>query len=699
VDETIKRDATAPSVDAASLQANSDTPMGGVFNGAFSVAWSGTDASSGIASCTTRSYSGPDTTTGTLTGGCIDNAGNSASGPDYTFGYDATGPVISAVLTRGGAPLPGPDSNGWFNAPFTIDWTADEAGVTCPAATHIDGVADETAGDTVTATCTDAAGNSSQGKFTYKYDQTAPTVDVHASSDANAKGWRNAPFTLTASGEDSLSAGVTCDDPASIGGAADETANGSKNLFCRDAAGNRASESFTYKYDQTAPTAAIALDRDPVNGWYKSEVTGITSFVTSPGAEETSAVACTADQPYSAPDAENASLSGSCVDDAGNASAADTVVFNYDGTAPTFLLTSRTARTGTDGTRDWNNGDVTVVWTCTDVTSGFDRTTDPVTMTDVVSDQVSAEGADQTATGQCTDVAGNSASLAETGINVDKTAPTIADQGIFSGTAGSNGWYTTAIAESFTANDARSGLADCTASFTKFSGPAEEGDAVAISSGSCSDNAGNTRASVDSPAYKIDLTDPTDVTFVGGGIADGGKYYFGFVPAAPTCTGDDTVSGFDHCAVGGYDTSVGAKTLTATAYDKAGRTATATHAYTVSSWTLRGFYAPVDMNGILNTVKGGSTVPLKFEIFAGSSELTDTAYVKSFTTARITCDPNATSDAVETLAATGGTSLRYDTTAGQFIQNWKTPTGVGNCYRATMTTQDGSSLTAAFKIK
>jgi hypothetical protein len=37
--------------------------------------------------------------------------------------------------------------------------------------------------------------------------------------------------------------------------------------------------------------------------------------------------------------------------------------------------------------------------------------------------------------------------------------------------------------------------------------------------------------------------------------------------------------------------------------------------------------------------------------------------------------------------------------AGQFIQNWKTPTGAGNCYRTVMNTPDGSSLTAFFKLK
>ncbi len=55
-------------------------------------------------------------------------------------------------------------------------------------------------------------------------------------------------------------------------------------------------------------------------------------------------------------------------------------------------------------------------------------------------------------------------------------------------------------------------------------------------------------------------------------------------------------------------------------------------------------------------------------------------------------------DAVE-IVSTGGTSLRYDTTGGQFIQNWKTPTGAGTCYSATMTAADGSAITAYFKLK
>jgi hypothetical protein len=32
--------------------------------------------------------------------------------------------------------------------------------------------------------------------------------------------------------------------------------------------------------------------------------------------------------------------------------------------------------------------------------------------------------------------------------------------------------------------------------------------------------------------------------------------------------------------------------------------------------TLSGFYQPVEMDGVVNTIKGGSTVPMKFEVYS-----------------------------------------------------------------------------------
>ncbi|MEZ4861005.1 MAG: PxKF domain-containing protein [Caldilineaceae bacterium] len=116
--------------------------------------------------------------------------------------------------------------------------------------------------------------------------------------------------------------------------------------------------------------------------------------------------------------------------------------------------------------------------------------------------------------------------------------------------------------------------------------------------------------------------------------------------------------------------------------------------------TLTGFYQPVDMNGVWNTVKSGATVPLKFELFAGATEVTDTAVVAAFTSAKVTCG-NGTEDPIgDNLPTTGGTGLRYDPTSGQFINNWQTPKGAaGTCYRVTLKTQDGAALVALFKLK
>jgi YDG domain/MBG domain (YGX type)/Bacterial Ig-like domain (group 3)/Galactose oxidase, central domain/Kelch motif len=122
--------------------------------------------------------------------------------------------------------------------------------------------------------------------------------------------------------------------------------------------------------------------------------------------------------------------------------------------------------------------------------------------------------------------------------------------------------------------------------------------------------------------------------------------------------------------------------------------------YTISAWTLTGFYQPVTMGGIYNTVKGGSTVPLKFHVYQGAqgvNERTDIAAIDGFAVIENSCGAGP-EDPLDFIT-TGGTSLRYDTTARQFIQNWQTPKGPGRCYGVTMTTADGSTLVAFFKTK
>jgi hypothetical protein len=121
--------------------------------------------------------------------------------------------------------------------------------------------------------------------------------------------------------------------------------------------------------------------------------------------------------------------------------------------------------------------------------------------------------------------------------------------------------------------------------------------------------------------------------------------------------------------------------------------------FQIGAWTGLGFYKPVDMNGVVNIVKSGSTVPLKFNVYAGQTEITDLATLNAkFSVKTVSCTTNAlVSD--DLITTTGGTSLRYDTTGRQWVQNWQVPTGASKCYQVTLSTSDGSQLTALFKTK
>ncbi|HSE30295.1 MAG TPA: PxKF domain-containing protein, partial [Pyrinomonadaceae bacterium] len=131
---------------------------------------------------------------------------------------------------------------------------------------------------------------------------------------------------------------------------------------------------------------------------------------------------------------------------------------------------------------------------------------------------------------------------------------------------------------------------------------------------------------------------------------------------------------------------------------------------TIGAWTITGFYQPVDMNTptlfIWNTVKGGSTVPLKFNIYAGPvGPLTERKNVSdvmfgSVQIADIPCNITSGYDSlVDVVTNTGNTVLRYDATGAQFIQNWQTLKQANKCYQVRMTALDGSHIDAYFKTK
>jgi hypothetical protein len=433
--------------------------------------------------------------------------------------------------------------------------------------------------------------------------------------------------------------------------------------------------------DLTGPsiTATVSPAR-PASGWWNIASGAPTvSFVCSDGG---SGLAGTCPDPYTFGGGEDLSYSQTIYDNAGNSATAGVSNIDVDLTAPSITATVSPARPASGW---WNiaSGAPTVSFVCSDGGSGLAGTCpDPYTF---------GEGENQSYSQTVYDNAGNSASNGTSDIDVDLTAPSIT--AIVSPARPASGWWNIASGAptvTYTCGDGTSGVKSCTMRYTFVEGADQS------HTGYAEDNTGNTNSASVSD-IDVDLTAPT-LTWSSVLPADGGVYYYMFVPAEPTCNAVDTLSGPNGCAVTGYGTGLGSHTITATALDVAGNSYSESRTYTVNKWTMNGFFQPVDMGNVWNTVKKGSTVPLKWRIFAGTTELKDISYIRSVMSISVACTAFGTEDAVEEIVTTGGTVLRYDTVGGQFIDNWKVPSTVG-CYRVVMTALDGSQIAAYFKIK
>jgi hypothetical protein len=110
VTRVIKIDATPPTTLRAKASRRPD--YHGWFNRPVKVRWSGADATSGIARCTSVTYRGPNGSPAALTGGCTDRAGNTAVTTVH-FPFDATPPVVRHVTEQSTA---GADVLSWTSS-------------------------------------------------------------------------------------------------------------------------------------------------------------------------------------------------------------------------------------------------------------------------------------------------------------------------------------------------------------------------------------------------------------------------------------------------------------------------------------------------------------------------------------------------------------------------------------------------------
>jgi VCBS repeat protein len=419
------------------------------------------------------------------------------------------------------------------------------------------------------------------------------------------------------------------------------------------------------------------------NGWYVSDVT-VSWTVSDPESTVSSQTGCGS----TTISADTTGTTLTCSATSAGGTARQSVTVKRDATPPTISA----AATTQPHAAGWYSGDVTVHFACNDSVSGVPAGACPLNQ------PLSTEGTAVSSTAQTvTDAAGNISSASNVvTVKIDKTAPSVA-------CAAPDGlWHATDVSLGCTAVDALSGLASTGDTNFQLSTSVPAGTETAnaaTGNHTVADAVGNTTTAgplggnkVDKKAPSITLSQPTAATYqlnqavaASYSCSDGGS-------GAATCAGPVSNGA-------ALDTSTaGTRTFTVTATDNVGNTSSQGVSYTVT-YRFSGFLQPVDNPNTVNTGKAGRTYPIKFQLTdASGAFVSSLGAVKSITYQSTSCGAFSgdASDPLEA-EATGGTSLRYDSTANEYVYNWTTPSTKG-CSTLFVTLDSGQVFPAYFNL-
>jgi microsomal dipeptidase-like Zn-dependent dipeptidase len=451
--------------------------------------------------------------------------------------------------------------------------------------------------------------------------------------------------------------------------------NNDLSYFATDKAGNvEDSNSLAVKIDRTAPgiTAAQAPAANAL-GWNSGQV--VVSFTCTDALSGIQS--CASPQTLSSEVAGQV-VTGAATDYAGNIKQSNALTVRIDKTAPGITAAQAPAANALG----WNSGAVVVSFTCTDALSGIQSCTSPQTL--------SSEVAGQVVTGTATDNADNVKQSNALTVRIDKTAPGIT--AAQSPPANASGWNNSTVTVNFTCTDALSGIQSCTSPqplSNEGVGQSATGEAV--------DSADNS-ASLTVTDINIDKTVPVVAIT---GVTDAAVYIVGNVPEAG-CSTSDALSGVETNAgvavTGGGPNNVGSYSVTCSgAQDVAGNVNSSSASYDVH-YPFSEFVATVANPPLVNTLKAGRNVPLKFGL--GGDYGLNVLQGGAPTSIRIGCTSLAVEDVVEETAISPGASLfSYDPLTSLYQFNWKTAKNwSGTCRRLLLTLDDGTVHAADFKF-
>jgi hypothetical protein len=354
---TVKRDATAP---VATVTATPAPNANGWNNGLVTVSFTGTDATSGIASCSAVvTVSTEGAAQASPVGTCTDVAGNVSAVVSATVSIDKTPPTVAISAPASGATYPqGAAVTASYTCADTLSGIASCVGSVASGAA----VNTATAGTfTFTVTAIDKAGNATASSVNYTVTGGvtggAPTITPTVVGTLGQNGWYTSDVTV------SFAVAPTGGELEKEGcGTRTITQNTAGLVLTCTASNNKGttSQMVTIKRDASAPKVSFS-ESPAANGfdWQHSAV--VISFRCS----SISGIASCPSPATLATEGGAQSVSGTAVNNAGLSANVTSPAINIDLTPPTVTLS-----TPANGAVYALNSVVTASYACADVLSG-----------------------------------------------------------------------------------------------------------------------------------------------------------------------------------------------------------------------------------------------------------------------------------------------------------------------------------------
>ncbi len=455
----------------------------------------------------------------TVTYWSVDDAGNLETAKTVTVKVDTTKPTLHHTTT------PAANADGWNNTPVTVHFDCADALSGVSGCSHDTTLSTDGAGQQVTGTAVDNAGNSQDDTATVNIDTVKPTISGAPDRAPNTHDWYAGDVTVTYACSDALSGIKECSSPIQLGEGQAEHAKGT----AADTAGNTANATVDdINVDKTAPTLSGSPTTHPnASGWYNGDVTvewtAADSLSGLDGPVPGDSIVST--------EGTHQSASATVQDLAGNQTTVESSAFKIDRTAPV---------TSVSNVSDWSSSAVTVTLAPADNLSGPKAThyrLDGGAVEDGTIVTVSSEGV-HTLEVWSVDNADNVEAHQNFGVKIDKTAPSISHSQ--QPVANEHGWNNTDVTVTFMCSDALSGIQSCTKPQTVTA----QGQGQLVT-GHVVDNAGNTAD--DQASIDLDKTKPTiDVNLSPDANARGG-WFNTDVTATFTCADQANLSGVLSC--------------------------------------------------------------------------------------------------------------------------------------------------------